>query len=253
MHTPANPTILLTNDDGIDAQGLPALAHAFSQRVVALWVVAPDDERSGSSHGMSLNRPIRVTQHGKQRYSTTGTVADGVYFALFRLMPAFPDIVISGINHGANLGSDVIYSGTVAGAREAALRGIHALSISLVAGDVYDTVAQSAVDIALALLARPAQPPWLLNLNYPAPTFSSMVVAPLGERHYPAQVEQRHAPMGNRPYYWLGGGPVVDARIPGSDGDMIAKGHATLTPLALDQTRRDLLGDPGLSSLLDKS
>jgi 5'-nucleotidase len=243
-------TVLLTNDDGIDAEGLAALVRAFSSHDVELWVVAPDSERSGFSHGMSLDRPIHAKKHGKRRYSTSGTVADGVYFALFHLMRRPPDIVVSGINRGANLGSDVIYSGTVAGAREACIRGIHGLSASLVSGDEYDAVATSVVDIALAMVALSTEDALLINLNYPAPVFAPIVLAPLGRRHYPEQVEQRHTPMGQKPYYWLGGPPVKDARVPDSDGDLIARGHATMTPLLLDQTDQTRLRDPLLAGLL---
>jgi 5'-nucleotidase len=245
-------TVLLTNDDGIDADGLLALEAAFgAEPGVNLWTVAPDGERSACSHGMSLDRPIHAKKVGHQRFSTSGLVADGVYFALFHLLPCRPDIVVSGINRGANLGSDVIYSGTVAGAREAAIRGINAICASLVTGSEYGEVARNIVEVALSLTTLPARSsPLLLNLNYPGPSFAPLRMAPLGRRHYPEQVEARLTPLGQKPYYWLGGPPVQDARVPDSDGDLIARGHATMTPLLLDQTDYSLLNGPVLNDLL---
>jgi 5'-nucleotidase len=229
--------VLLTNDDGISALGLTALERAFSALPdVDLWVVAPDRGRSTCSHGMTISRPIFTEDLGPKRVAVDGLPADCVYFALFGLMPERPDVVVSGINQGANLGRDVIYSGTVAGAREAAILGVNGISVSLVEGTDFDRVAKNAADLALALAKLRMSPALLLNVNYPAGDFKGPRLAPLGERYYPMVVRKRISELTGRPYYWLGGPAVKDKLVPGTDGWLISKGQASATWLALDQT-----------------
>ncbi len=230
-------TVLLTNDDGIDAPGLLALEKAFQKlKDVELWVVAPHQGRSTTSHGMSLARPVFTYQHGQRRIAVDGLPVDCVYLAFYGLLKALPDVVVSGINNGANLGSDVIYSGTVAGAREAAVRGVHGVAASLVEGDDFDKVASNVCKIAIELAGRPRQPTLILNLNYPAGEFDGPRFSRLGIRKYPHIVSKREAPLDNQSYYWLGGPPVEDKEVNGTDGWLIGRGIASATWLLLDQT-----------------
>jgi 5'-nucleotidase len=231
-------TVLLTNDDGINAPGIVALERVFKESYpeVVVWTVAPSKERSTSSHAMNLARPIFVYDKGKKRVAVDGFPADCVYLALYGLMEHPPNVVVSGINAGANMGKDVIYSGTVACAREAAIRKIHGVAASLVHGEDYSDAAKNVCRIALEVAARPKKPVILLNLNYPGGRFEGPRLARLGIRKYPHIVSKREAPLTNASYYWLGGPPVQDEHMPGTDSWLIHRGVASATPLLLDQT-----------------
>ncbi|MCP4605450.1 MAG: 5'/3'-nucleotidase SurE [Proteobacteria bacterium] len=236
--------VLLTNDDGIDAPGIMALERAFEAHAeVEVWTVAPNRERSTSSHAMSLSRPIFTYDRGPRRVAVDGLPADCVYLALFGLLDFRPDIIVSGINRGANLGCDVIYSGTVGCAREAAQRGIHGVAASLVKGSDYDPAAKSVCSIAIELARRPVSPVLLLNLNYPGGEFDGPRFARLGIRNYPLTVSKRTVPLDNRPYYWLGGPAIEDQRVPGTDGWLIGRGTASATLLSLDQTDNEKMAE----------
>jgi 5'-nucleotidase len=229
-------TVLITNDDGIDAAGLHALEDVLAPREdVELWVAAPDAPRSACGHGMTLAKPISVRQVGERRFAVGGLPADCVYAAMFGLMPRRPDVVISGVNRGPNLGTDVVYSGTVAGARETVIRRVLGVAVSLVRGENYAPAASNAVEIALAL-ARLDGPARLLNLNYPGGAFTGPVLARLGERRYPEQTERHVDAETNGVSLSLGGPPVEDGLLPGSDGWLISRGVASATFLAIDQT-----------------
>ncbi len=238
--------VLLTNDDGIHAPGLAALERAFSSSgEIDLWVVAPDRERSTCSHGMTIARPIFTQQHGPQRVAVDGLTADCVYFGMFGLMPEMPHVVVSGINNGPNLGRDVIYSGTVAGAREAAAVGVHGLAVSLFEGSDFDRAAQSVVTLVEKISRMTWYSAVLLNLNYPAGAFSGPRLAPLGNRTYPQVVNRREAELSGRPYYWLGGPPIENELTPRTDVWLVDKGIASATPLVIDQTDRRTLSEAG--------
>jgi len=228
--------VLVTNDDGIDAEGLGALLEALEATgELDVWCVAPLQQRSACSHGMTLDRPIFAERRSPRRFATSGLTADCVYFGMFGCMPAKPDVVVSGINRGPNLGTDVIYSGTVAGAREAAVRGVHGIAISLVDGDDFEPVARHAAPLAVELASSGSERPVVLNLNYPAGGFDEMRTGSLGRRRYPLTVEERLSPGRGDRYYWLGGPPVEDERVEGSDGWLISKGIASATFLSTDQ------------------
>ncbi|MCU0663748.1 MAG: 5'/3'-nucleotidase SurE [Myxococcota bacterium] len=230
------PIVLLTNDDGIGAAGLLALERAFAgQDGVETWTVAPARGQSTTSHGMTLYRPVFVEEMCERRFAVEALPSDCVYLALFGLLPRMPAVVLSGINRGANLGQDVIYSGTVAAAREAVVRGVHGIAASLVHGSSYEAAARSARDVTLAVLACSSPSPLLLNLNYPEGEFQGPQLAPLGQRRYPWVVDRRVSPGGSA-YYWLGGPAVLDEEVPGSDGWLVGRGIASATPLQLDQT-----------------
>jgi 5'-nucleotidase len=247
------PLILLTNDDGIRAAGLRALERAL-RPLGELWVVAPATERSASSHSLNLRRPLRVERLGPRRWSVDGTPVDAVFVALFGLLPCRPDVVVSGINYGPNLGTDTIYSGTVAAAREAALRGVPGVAVSLTEGTVYAPAARVATGVVRTLLrcGAPATAQGrgvLLNLNVPPSAKRGLRPGHLGRRVYPEEVRLGRR-GGKIVSAWIGGYPVKADGEAGADTRVVADGHPSLTPLTLDLTQHDARGRFG--ALLDK-
>ncbi len=240
--------VLLTNDDGLHAPGIEAFRAAVAD-LCDLWMVAPHEERSGASHGLTMNGPLRIDPLGERRFATSGTPVDCVYLAIHSLLGGMPQVVLSGINKGANLGDDVIYSGTVAAAREAALNGIQALAVSLAtegqSGEElhFDTAARVAVLVLQRIMNDPLPPGVFLNLNVPNVPLKELRgvhVCPLGRRHYDPWVEARTDPRG-KTYYWVGGAPLGTGMGEGTDGWWVSRGFASLTPLGLDTTREDQL------------
>ena len=231
------PLILLANDDGFRASGLNALRAELLPHADVI-VCAPDNELSASSHSLSLHRPLRLSQHGNGVFSIDGTPADCVYTAFFagtRILPRRPDLVLSGLNHGANLGDDVFYSGTVAAAREGALRGVPALALSSGAMDEAEraAAAKAAAQVALALFRVQPTGPLLLNVNIPPGQSWRYRATRLGGRFYTDGVEFRKDPRG-REYLWLGGPGVEHRPLAGSDTEAYDAGDIGLTPLVLD-------------------
>jgi 5'-nucleotidase len=236
------PLILLANDDGFRAAGLNALRAALLPEADVI-VCAPDSEQSASSHSLSLHRPLRLSQHGEGVFSIDGTPADCVYTAFYagtRILPRRPDLVLSGLNHGANLGDDVFYSGTVAAAREGALRGVPALALSAGLEADRTLAAAEAARIALALWRSQPTRPLLLNVNIPAGRHWQCRVTRLGGRFYTDEVEFRTDPRG-REYLWLGGPGVEHRPVVGSDTEAYDAGVIGLTPLVLDLWARDAI------------
>lgn len=234
--------VLLSNDDGVHARGLRALAEAFAGEEV--WVVAPDREQSAQSHAISLHRPLRITEVGPRRFAVDGTPTDAVWLGMNQVLRGRrPDVVVAGVNHGPNLGNDVLYSGTVAAAMEGALLGTHALAVSLAAPPPHDFGPAAAFAVALArrLVAAAPPRPVLLNVNVPAGPVRGWRATALGRRDYGTEVVEKVDPRG-RKYYWIGGeGGARHDDIPGSDCNAIfAEGLATVTPLRLDWTHHDL-------------
>lgn len=247
------PIILCANDDGFFSKGLRAVADALSSfaRVV---VVAPETEQSAMSHSLTLHRPLRLRKHGEDRYALDGTPADCVYLAMHLAGPSTPvlhrkpDLVVSGINRGINLGQDIFYSGTVAAAREGALRGVPAIAASVdvvpseTGGVVFDPsyAAELVVAIAKQVLALPRHrgPAFLFNLNVPAGPVKGLRATKLGTRLWTETVDARIDPRG-RAYYWLGGSGVSHDQIPGSDTEAHDAGLASLSVLGLDLARHD--------------
>ncbi len=229
------PLFLLANDDGFRAQGLNALRAALLPHADVI-VCAPDSEQSASSHSLSLHRPLRLTEHGDGIFSIDGTPADCVYTAFFagtRILPRKPDLVLSGLNHGANLGDDVFYSGTVAAAREGALRGVPALALSAGLEVDRQAAAQEGARIALALYRTAPPGPLLINVNIPPGTAWRCRATRLGGRFYTDDVEFRRDPRG-REYLWLGGPGVEHRPVAGSDTEAYDAGEISFTPLVLD-------------------
>jgi 5'-nucleotidase len=231
------PLVLLSNDDGHASAGIRAMRDALAVTADVV-LVAPENEQSASSHSLSLHRPLRLRAVEAGVFALDGTPADCVYVALHaatRVLPRRPDLVVSGINHGMNLGQDAFYSGTVAAAREAALRGIPAVATSgHVAAELAPVAALSA-RVAMALLdARPGRGT-LLNINVPRGWSGEVRATRLGARIYEEVVDFRHDPRG-REYLWLGGPGVRHERDPGTDTDAYDDGAASITPLRLDLT-----------------
>lgn len=233
----AKPTILLTNDDGIDAAGLAALESALAG-LGEVWVVAPASEQSAVSQAITLRAPVRVRDRGTRRFSISGTPTDCVYVALNRLVKN-ADICVSGINHGANLGDDVLYSGTVAGAIEATLLDVPAVAVSLAGYKDFEfgVAAQAARALAEQVLRRGLPRGVFLNCNVPqdARPGADFQICKLGRRNYSPMVEKKLDPRQN-PYYWLGGSELGFDDLPGSDCNAIARGLVSVTPVHLDMT-----------------
>jgi 5'-nucleotidase len=231
------PLVLLSNDDGHASPGIRAMRAALVP-VADVVVLAPETEQSASSHALSLHRPLRLRAVEENVFALDGTPADCVYVALHagtRVLARRPDLVVSGINHGMNLGQDAFYSGTVAAAREGALRGIPAVASSAHPSADLSAVARLTARIALELPKAPSARAALLNLNVP-PRWNGQVRATrLGARIYEEIVDFRRDPRG-REYLWVGGPGVRHERDEGSDTDAYDEGVASLTPLLLDLT-----------------
>lgn len=236
------PLILLCNDDGYRAKGLRTLGVAL-RRVADVVVCAPETEKSAMSHSLTLHRPLRLRRVDEGVFALDGTPADCVYVALHsegRVLPRRPDLVVSGINHGLNLGSDVFYSGTVAAAREGALRGVPAMAASADPGADPVEAAELCARIALALLeAHRAEDgdglAPLINVNLPAGRSWPVLATTLGSRLYGEFIEFRNDPRG-REYLWIGGGQVKHPELVGSDTAAHDQGAVSITPLLLDLT-----------------
>lgn len=229
------PLILISNDDGFRATGIQKLRAALSVDFDVV-VCAPETEQSASSHSLSLHRPLRLKQHDRNVFSVDGTPADSVYVALFsgtRILPRLPNLVVSGINHGLNLGDDVFYSGTVAAAREGALRGISAVALSAAEDGSIAAAADFSVKLLQRLLQRRAGDPLLLNVNFPPGHSWPVALTRLGRRLYNDEVEYRFDPRG-REYLWLGGPPGArhDTEA-GLDTAAFDAGTIGITPLTL--------------------
>jgi len=236
--------LLVSNDDGVHAEGLHALTASL-RRLGDVYVVAPEREQSASSHRITLSGVLRHRDLGDNVHTVDGTPADCIYVALnlTGLLPRRPDVVISGINHGLNLGMDVVYSGTVAAAREGALRGLRAMAVSAEVGANMAEVAEHAGGLVerLLQLATPFGAPVLLNVNYPRETPRGALSTRLGRREYQDIVEARTDPRG-RSYYWIGGPVSAHDNAEGADTTAIDRGYVSITPLALELTHHAQLG-----------
>lgn len=253
--------VLVSNDDGVEAPGIRALADCLSA-VGTVTVVAPDRDRSGASNSLTLDQPIRVTELSERLYRVAGTPTDCVHLALSGLLPSEPDIVVSGINSAANLGDDVIYSGTVAAAMEGRFLGLPAIAVSLVSRDHdgrhYDTAARAALMIMRRLAVDPLPADTILNVNVPDRPWNEIrgfEVTRLGHRHRAEPCIRQHDPRG-RPVWWIGpAGPEQDAG-PGTDFHAVRAGCVSITPIHVDLTRYQALDKvagwvAGLSTGLD--
>lgn len=244
---------LLSNDDGYLAPGLAVLARALAP-LGQFDVVAPERDRSGASNSLTLDRPLRVHRGDNGFYYLDGTPTDCVHLAITGLMEHQPDMVIAGINRGANLGDDVLYSGTVAAAMEGRFLGVPALAVSLVGreGKNFQTAAEIVVRLVRRLLADPLPADTILNVNVPDVTsgeITGIEATRLGHRHRAEPVVRASDPHDN-PVYWIGApGPEADAG-PGTDFHAIRSRYVSITPLHVDLTRYTALDQ--VSSWLKK-
>jgi 5'-nucleotidase len=232
--------ILLSNDDGYSAEGLITLANAL-RPLADLTVVAPERNRSGASNSLTLERPLRVTKADNGFLKVDGTPTDCVHLAITGLLEREPDMVFAGINHGANLGDDVIYSGTVAAATEGRFLGLPAVAISLAGSNPthFDTAGRVAVALLGRIRERPLPPDTILNVNVPDVPWQELrgfQSTRLGQRHKAEPVVKTTDPRG-RDIYWVGcAGPEQDAG-PGTDFHAIRHNYVAVTPLQIDLTR----------------
>ncbi len=243
--------ILISNDDGYLAEGINALAAGLAQHAT-ISVVCPDKNRSAASNSLTLDMPLRATRCANGFIRVDGTPTDCVHLAITGLLEHEPDMVFAGINHGANLGDDVIYSGTVAAATEGRFLGLPAVAISLVGSDPkhFDTAAQVAVILMRKIQAHPLPQDTLLNVNVPdlpMAQIKGFLSTRLGQRHKAEAVIRSSDPRGHT-IYWVGPPGSEQDAGPGTDFDAIRNGYVSITPLQLDLTRYDRL--EGLSEWL---
>jgi 5'-nucleotidase len=255
--------ILITNDDGIYAEGIRALA-ARLRALGEVFIVAPERPRSATGHAITLHKPLRLhpvqLPEGIPAYATNGTPTDCVTLGAHAVMNHQVDLVVAGINAGPNLGWDLTYSGTVAAAIEGAVHGINAFAISLAAEEVlplarsnaesapppalyYQTAAEAAYHIAQVLMRHSLPLHTFLNVNVPNLPLSDIKgyqVTTLGKRQYADRIEERVDPAG-RPYYWLSGSLIEERDQPGTDVYAVARGYIAITPIHLDFTAHELI------------
>jgi 5'/3'-nucleotidase len=231
--------ILLSNDDGYFAPGLAVLAETLAS-IAEVVVVAPERDRSGASNSLTLDRPLAVRKSHLGFFYVNGTPTDCVHLAVTGLLDELPDMVVSGINHGANMGDDTIYSGTVAAATEGFLLGIPSIAVSLAskAGGHYPTAARVIAELIGRYQERPPQQPMLLNVNVPdmpSSQIAGVQVTRLGRRHKAEPVIKSTTPRGDT-VYWVGAAGSAQDAGEGTDFNAVASGLVSVTPLQIDLT-----------------
>jgi len=229
--------ILISNDDGIRSEGIKKLASAL-RRVGTVYVVAPDRERSAAGHSLTLHRPLRVEETGPRIYAIDGTPTDCISIAVNKLLPVRPDIIVSGINKGGNLGEDITYSGTVSAAMEGTLMNIPSFAVSLFARENFDFTVAAAFSARLArfILKKGLPKDTLLNVNVPhVKNIKGVKITKQGKRHFSDTVVEKLDPRGKK-YYWIGGDMLRWEGGEETDFYAISKGHISITPLHLDLT-----------------
>ncbi|MEJ2257614.1 MAG: 5'/3'-nucleotidase SurE [Woeseiaceae bacterium] len=250
--------ILVSNDDGYLSTGINALTNALAQ-VADVTVVAPDRNRSAASNSLTLGRPLRVSSYGDKRYKVDGTPSDCVHLAVTGFLDEEPDLVVSGINHGANLGDDVIYSGTVAAAMEGRFLGLPTIAVSLVGTTLvgarlthFDTAARVAVELVQKIERASLAHDTVLNVNVPDLPYEKLAgirAARLGFRHKSEQVLRQTDPYG-RPIYWIGPAGGGQDAGEGTDFHAIEQGAVAVTPLKVDLTRHEAVS--GIAEWLEQ-
>lgn len=239
--------VLISNDDGLEAPGIRLLSEKIAACVDRVTIVAPDRDRSGSSNSLTLDQPIRVKNCGDGVYKVFGTPTDCVHIAITGLLDEEPDMVISGINSGSNLGDDVLYSGTVAAAMEGRFLGLPAMAVSLAydsAGSSnYESAAHAACLLMQQLMRKPLPADTILNVNLPDLPWESIQgfeTTRLGHRHRSEDVIPIEDPRG-RTFYWVGAPGGEQDSGPGTDFDAVRRGYISVTPIHVDLTRYQAL------------
>jgi 5'-nucleotidase len=235
--------ILVTNDDGIYSAGIQALAEAIAP-LGRVTMVAPDRERSAASQSLTIQRPLRYEEVGPGKYAVDGTPADCVIIAMHHILSAMPDLVISGINRGANLGHDVGYSGTVAAALEAAHNNVPAFAISLATWDQFqfDDAGQFAASLAEQMLQNPLPPGMILNVNVPPSRFKGVKITRQSIRNAESMIVEHEDPRG-RKLFWFDQkyAPVQGEQNADGDSAAVNEGYISITPLKIDRTAYDII------------
>lgn len=230
--------ILLTNDDGIHSPGLQALADEMKS-VGRVAVVAPDRERSAVGHALTLHSPLRAEKIAEQRWAVSGTPTDAVNLGIHGLLKETPDLIISGINKGSNMGDDLTYSGTVAAAMEATLMGVPAMAVSLAgknfAYDDFCHAATAARELAMTIIDHGLPADTFINVNVPDQKPEGVRITRQGKRVYEDAIVQNRDPRG-RTYYWIGAGELGFQNLEGSDFHAVHNNYVSVTPLHLDLT-----------------
>lgn len=231
--------ILISNDDGFRAPGISALSSALSE-MADTTVVAPDRDRSGASHSLTLDRPLTVTLAENGFYAVNGTPTDCVHLAITGLLTEEPDMVVSGINNGANLGDDVLYSGTVAAAMEGRFLGLPTIAVSLTSHQPqhFDTASRVARQLVKQLSSEPLDANTILNVNIPDLPWQALAgfrATRLGHRHKAEPVIRQRDPRG-RDIYWVGPAGAEQDAGPGTDFHAVSEGYVSITPLQVDLT-----------------
>src|SRR5947199_2703614 len=244
---PARPRILLTNDDGYHADGIVALEEGLSE-IGDVYVVAPETEMSGASHSLTLARPLRIRQIDDRHWTVDGTPTDCVTLALNHILPleARPHICCSGINHGANLGDDATYSGTVAGALESTILGVPGLAVSLVAREHFEFAEAAHFGLLAVRKILSEGPPEgsLLNINVPPGEIKGVRVTRQGIKNARPVITEHIDPRG-KPYFWIGEQYYRSSAEEGTDYRAIEEGYISVTPLKSDMTDHGALPQIG--------
>lgn len=238
----SKPVILVSNDDGIDSEGIVALAVAL-KRVGEIYVVATDRERSAAGHSLTLHEPLRVDEVGRRMYAVNGTPTDCVNLAVNGILPKRPDLVVSGINKGANLGDDVTYSGTVSAAMEGTLLDIPSFAVSLATKRKlpFEAAAAFAVKLARYILKHGLPRDTLLNVNVPpTKTIKGYRITRQGKRIYDNAIIEKVDPRGKK-YYWIGGNELKWEGDHETDFYAVSKKYISITPVHLDLTNYDAI------------
>jgi 5'-nucleotidase len=235
------PILLVTNDDGIHAAGLAALAQALDD-LGDVYVLAPEREQSACGHALTLHRPLRIETMRERWYAVNGTPSDCVNLGVLGFLPERPVLIASGVNHGTNLGDDVTYSGTVSAAMEGILLGVPSIAVSLVPGGDFAEAGRAARLVAARVLVEGLPAKTLLNVNVPAEPPRGIRVTRLGHRVYSGKIVEQIDPRG-RTHYWIGGGEPAWELLEGSDMKAVNEGFVSVTPVHLDLTSQRALGE----------
>lgn len=246
---PSNLRILISNDDGINAPGIKVLERIARTISKDVWVVAPEHEQSAAGHSLTIRRPLRVRQLSRRRFAVDGTPTDSVLLGVNHVMTGKkPDLVLSGINRGSNLGEDVTYSGTVAAAMEATILGIPAIALSQYIHHPHPVKWATAEHWAPGIIRRLMAAGWgrnvLINVNFPDVVHSHVTgieVTRQGKRKLGDNILERADPRGE-PYVWIGAQRAEERSTPGTDIEAICRGAVSVTPLCFDLTHRETMG-----------
>ena len=244
--------ILLTNDDGIHAPGLEVLEELARELSDDIWICAPDEEQSGMGHALTLTRPVRLRKHGERRFSVTGTPTDSVTMGMRKVMEGKPDLILSGVNRGANLADDITYSGTVSAAIEGALAGVRSIALSQVTSrdgeagaDTFDAARNWGARVLRPLLETPLPARTLINVNFPAlPAGDVRGIRAVRQGFHDyarGTVVEGRDPRGFK-YYWFGLEAIEHTLDRGTDLEAISENYISVTPLQLDLTHHTSLG-----------